>query len=467
MRPISGNLFRLFSLPTIILLGIIASSLSCSLSSEEISTDPNVKLRFSEDTLFFDTIFSEIPSISKRLRVFNDYNNAINIASINLSDTNTPYTITVNGIEGTSFGSTKVHAKDSILLLVKAKINGRGTDSPYVLEDDLLFSTNGNNQEVSIFSWGQDVNYLKDSILVCNTTFTAGKPYVIFDHILVDSLCTLTVEPGTRIFSHIGSNIYVKGSLKVGGSADERVVFMNDRFDGNYAGYPGQWGGIIFLEGSKSNEIKYADIRNAEIGIWLGTPDDDDTADLMIENSIIENMSQSGLLAFTSDLEMTNCLLNNAGEIVFAGFAGGNYDLKHNTIANYGFGFFRTQPSFVISDQLQLSDGSIIAAPINLTLQNNIVWGSSGDEISFLNDGGEEFVLSMSNNLLRTTNEFLFSGYNNIINEDPLFIGPELFDYQLDIPSPAINSGANLGISMDLLGYTRSTPPDIGAYEKQ
>lgn len=466
MHPISGKLFRPFSLPTIMLLGIIASSLSCSLSSEEVSTDPNAKLRFSVDTIFFDTIFSEIPSISKRLRVFNDQDQAISIASIKLADANTPYVVTVNGIEGTSFISTKVLANDSILLIVKAQITDRDIVNPYVIEDQLLFSTNGNNQEVSIFSWGQDVNYLKDSVLVCNTTFLAGKPYVIFDHILVDSLCTLTVEPGAKIFSHAGSNIYVKGSLKVDGSADDRVVFMNDRFDGNYANYPGQWGGIIFLEGSKSNEIKYAEIRNAEIGIWLGTPDDDDIADLVIENSIIENMSQSGLLAFTSDLEMTNCLLDNAGDIVFAGFAGGNYQLNHNTIANYGFGFFRTQPSFVVSDQVQLSDGSTITAPITLTFQNNIIWGSSMDEISLLNDAGEEFILSMSNNLLRTTND-LFMGSNNIINEDPLFIDPELFDYQLDTLSPAINSGANLGIPIDLLGYSRSIPPDIGAYEKQ
>ena len=448
------------------LAGIIASSLSCSLTSEEISTDPIAKLRFSTDTIFFDTIFSEIPSISKRLRVFNDHNQAISIASIALKDMNTPYTVTVNGIEGVSFINTKILANDSILLLVKANITDRGDDSPYVVEDQLQFLTNGNNQEVSIFSWGQDANYLKDSVLACNTTWTTGKPYVIFDHVLVDSLCTLTIEPGTRIFSHVGSNIYVKGSIKVNGTADERVLFMNDRFDGSYASYPGQWGGIIFLEGSKANEIQYTDIRNAEIGVWLGTPDDDDIADLVIENSIIENMSQYGLLAFTSDLEMTNCLLDNAGEIVFAGFAGGNYQLKHNTIANYAFGFFKKQPGFVVSDQVQLSDGSTIQAPVNLTLQNNIIWGSSADEVTLLNDADEAFVLSMSNNLLKSTND-VFIGFDNILNLDPLFIDPEAYNYQLDSLSPAINTGANLGVILDLLGNTRTAIPDIGAYERQ
>jgi hypothetical protein len=264
----------------------------------------------------------------------------------------------------------------------------------------------------------------------------------------------------------LASNIFVKGSIKVNGIADNRVLFTNDRFDGDYGLYPGQWGGILFLEGSKNNEIKYADIRNAEVGIWLGTPDADNLADLVLENSIIENMSESAVLAFTSDLEMTNCLLNNTGQFVFGALAGGNYLLQHNTIANYSFGFFKTQPSFVVTDKLELSDGSIIEEAIYVELNNNIIWGLSADEIEVHNDTGLAFNLMMTNNLLRTTNE-QYVGFGNILNEDPLFIDPELFDYQLDSLSPAINKGASLGISLDLLDNARSVQPDIGAYEKQ
>ena len=466
MHSVSRYLKHVFSAQNLILLAILASGISCSLSDQEISTDPSHKLRFSADTIFFDTIFTEIPSVTKRLRVFNDRSIAVSIASIALADPNTSYLVTVNGIEGTAFEATKILANDSILILLKANINDRDSLSPYVVEDQLKFTTNGNNQEVSVFSWGQDANYLKDSVLVCNTTWTAGKPYVIYDHILVDSLCTLNIEPGTRIFSHLGSNIYIKGSLKVNGAADDRVLFINDRFDGNFGLYPGQWGGIVFLEGSKNNEMRYSDVRNAEVGIWLGTPDDDDLADLVLENCIIENMSASGVLAFTSDLEMTNCLVNNAGQFAFAGLAGGNYILQHNTFANYAFGFFKTQATFVVTDQLELSDGSIIEGPINLELNNNIIWGPSADELELLNETGLDFNFNMSNNLLKTTDE-TFVGFNNIINEDPLFIDPENFDYQLDNLSPAINTGTDLGIAIDLLGNTRSSPPEIGAYEKQ
>ena len=466
MFSITRYLKKILIPQNILLLAILASGFSCSLSDQEISTDPSHTLRFSTDTIFFDTIFTQIPSVTKRLRVFNDHNSAVSVATIALADLNTSYLITVNGIEGTAFEATKILANDSILILLKANINNRDSLSPYVVEDRLVFSTNGNSQEVSVFSWGQDANYLKDSVLACNTTWTTGKPYVIYDHVLVDSLCTLNIDPGTRIFSHLGSNIYIKGSLKVNGTAADRVLFMNDRFDGNFALYPGQWGGIVFLEGSTGNEIRYADIRNAEVGIWLGTPDDDNLADLVLENCIIENMSGSGVLAFTSDLEMTNCLVNNAGQFAFGGLAGGNYTLLHNTLANYGFGFFKAQATFVVTDQLELSDGSVVEGAVNLELNNNIIWGSSSEEIEMANETDLEFNLVMSNNLLRTTDE-IFVGFNNIINEDPLFIDPENFDYQLDSLSPAINNGASLGIAIDLLGITRSNPPDIGAYEKQ
>jgi hypothetical protein len=174
--------------------------MSCSLTNEEISTDPSFKLRFSADTVFFDTIFSEIPSITRRLRVYNDNSSAVSIASIALADQNTAYALTINGQRGTSFANTKLLAQDSLLILLEALISDRDSDLPYVIEDQLKFSTNGNNQEVFVFSWGQDANYIKDSVLVCNTTWTAGKPYVIFDNALVDSLCTLTIEPGTRVF---------------------------------------------------------------------------------------------------------------------------------------------------------------------------------------------------------------------------------------------------------------------------
>ena len=47
-------------------------------------------------------------------------------------------------------------------------------------------------------------------------------------------------------------------------SLHDALPISNDRFDDNFINAPGQWGGIIFLPGSKDNTIDHAEIRNAD-----------------------------------------------------------------------------------------------------------------------------------------------------------------------------------------------------------
>jgi len=174
-------------------------------------------------------------------------------------------------------------------------------------------------------------------------------------------------------------------------------------------------------------------------------------------------MSSSGILSFSSDLSMTNSLINNCVEFNMAGLAGGNYDFKHNTFANFGFGFFRNQPVLVFTNNLQLSDGSIISEDLNAKLRNSIVWGSQNEEIQFSDSGDKQFNVSFTNNLLRT--ELQEFEADNILNLDPLFVEPSVFNYRIDSLSPAIDVGVDLGILIDLDSLQRDSKPDVGAYE--
>jgi len=56
---------------------------------------------------------------------------------------------------------------------------------------------------------------------------------------------------------------------------------------------------------------------------------------------------------------------------------------------------------------------------------------------------------------------------NNILNQDPRFVEPELYDYRIDSLSPGIDRGADLMIPIDLDGNPRDSLPDIGAYENK
>lgn len=450
----------LFSLLSFSLVS--GSIISCKPPGADFTFE-KTQLRLSADTIYFDTLISTVKSVTKRLRLYNDESKAVTIEHIGISNSSNAFSIIVNGIEGTDFDNTNLLPGDSLLVLLNANLEEQNQDLPYVIEETLSLTTNANEQRVPVIAWGQDAHFLRDSILVCNSTWTAGKPYVIYDNILVDSLCSLTIEPGTRVYSHVGSNIYIQGTIHSNGTAQEPVVFMNDRFDSGFDTAPGQWGGITFLEGSKDNTFDFTQIRNAQDGIWLGTPDNDTIPDLVMTNSIVENTTGSGVIAFTSDLSMTNCLVDNCGEFAMAGLAGGNYILLHNTFANFGYGFFRNQPVMVLTNNLQLNDGSIILGDLIAQAQNNIIWGNFSDEFFAVDSGDKLFDLTLTNNLIRTTDASVTDG--NIVNEDPLFLSSQEFNYRIEDQSPAIDVGLNLGITTDLDSLQRDTKPDLGAYE--
>ena len=358
---------------------------------------------------------------------------------------------------------------DSLLVLVEVTIPSRDENTPFLVEDSVVFVTNNNIQSVKLVAWGQDAYFFRqDSIIPCNTSWPADKPYVLYGSVLVDSLCQLTVDPGVEIYINKGATMFIGGTLQVNGTVDEPVIFRNVRTDIENA--PGQWVGLVFLEGSKDNMIDHAIIRNAEFGVRLGTPDNDTVPDLVISNTVIENMSTYGILAFTSDLLAYNLLVDNCINSVAGHFAGGHYTYQHSTFANYSIGLFNEAPALVFTDNLELGDGSLLQADMYVQLQNNIIWGDHQDEeeLIFSASEGPDFQVLLEHCLIRSENEE-FDINNNILETDPAyprFIDPAEYNYQLDTLSPAKDQGTNLFINIDLAGNPRDSSPDIGAYER-
>ena len=467
-----------------LLLAIVLALLAaCTPEEEEFTFESSATLRFSTDTLFFDTVFTqsarEIRNVTRRFRVFNDNDNAVRVSEISLEGgSNSPYTIFVNGRPGFEFNDTRILGNDSMLILVEVNIDPQDESEPFVVEDRVNFISNGNQQHVQLVSWGQDAVFFRDRVLDCNTTWTAGKPYVIFNAVLVDSLCTLTIEPGTRVFSHNQSFIFVRGSIQVNGTAREKVLFTNDRFDERFANAPGQWGGILFLPGSNGNVINHAEIRNAEVGIYLGTPDDDTEPDLVVSNTRIENIGGNtvlpvagnlvqpgfGIIAITSDLYVYNTLINNCAVNVLGNYAGGNYRYEHCTFANFSFDFFRESPAVVLADNLVLGNNSLLVSDLNVEMKNTIIWGNMAQELVISNSGQATISLDITNNLFRANDTFDLE--ENIFNEDPRFFDPRDQVFELDTLSPAKDTGLGLGIQLDLDGNERDSLPDLGAFER-
>ncbi|MFY0654199.1 MAG: hypothetical protein JXQ96_19335 [Cyclobacteriaceae bacterium] len=460
------NLRHLF--PFAMLLAMLVYA--CNPIEEEITTARGARLAYSQDTVIFDTIFTAVNSITKRLMIFNQNKNAINISRIHLGKGGgSEYSIIVNGEENHDFRDEVILGRDSLLVLVDVKVDPMNEDLPFIVKDSIVIESNGNREHIKLVSWGQDAVFLNGEIIECNTTWTADRPYIIYNNALVDTLCTLNVDPGARIYIDNNSSLFVKGSLKLNGTLENNIVVRNTRLDPKFDIAPGQWDGIYFLEGSHDNTIEHAVISNGMNGLRVGTPDDNEEFDVVIGNTIIEHMSTAGILAFTSEVRVYNTVIYDCGEYVIGNFLGGKYEYEHCTLVNDPTSFFREQESFQFSDNIVLDDGSTLSDKLSVKIVNSILWGNEDEEMVLSLSGESEVTIEVHDNIIRTVNPFYSDLGNTTSTESdfPGFYDKFLFDYQIDSLGNARNTGENIGIDFDILGTPRDEMPDYGAYERK
>jgi hypothetical protein len=434
----------------------------------------------------------------------------VRVEQIALKAASSPYTLTVNGDSGPLAREVEIRGRDSLLLLVKASLGPGAENTPFLVEDQVQFRTNGNEQQVALVAYGQNAYFHRAEVLACNTVWRNDKPHVIYDFVRVDAGCSLTIEEGVRVYAHAGAGIVIRGSLLVNPNLapsdeltpnDPRFVrFAGDRLEAAYSEIPGQWRGIQFDATSQGNVVRYAEIKNAGFGLLVFNPENrQPRPNVLVENTIIKNISGAslnfasggasfdgaGVLSFSGDFILRNCLLTNCGEYAVRGLQGGNFDLNFCTIANYTPSFQRRTPSLNFSDVLTLASGRPGPSVLpTVSILNSIVWGSNPDnEIGFENASLYARQITVRNSLLRTDTYkdvgsatqlgFGGTGTNNILNKDPEFISwpgqprGRRFDYRLDTLSPASNRPllAPL-VPRDLLNKPRSATPDLGAYER-
>lgn len=441
--------------------------LSCTPNDEVISTDPGIEISFSADTVKFDTILTEVQSITRRVRLFNPSENAIMIDRLSLATANSPFLLTVNGERDDSFQDIPLLGGDSLLVLVEATIDQRDESNPYIVKDSIIIDYNTRSKDIKIIAWGQDANFLDATIIEENTTWTAGKPYVITDIVLVDSLVNLSLAPGTVVLFEPQAGLYIQGSVTAIGTAALPITFSNTRFDEDFADAPGQWDGIYILEGSSGNRVQHAVVRNGTYGFRVGSPDDDFEFDLIVENTIIQNMSVAGILAFTSDISAKNTLIHNCGSYLVRNVAGGNYQYEHCTFTNFPSTLFREDASVQFADFYPIDNDEILVSPLSVKVENSIIWGSERDELELGDEGGLVVSFNLTNNILKSTNA-AFDVNGNILSQEsnfPGFVAELSRDYRLDSLANARDSGLPSDVLIDLLGNERDSLPDIGAYE--
>lgn len=462
--------YLLYILPFLICLIIY----SCE--EEQFYTKSDAVLKFSTDTVLFDTVFSTIGSSTQRLIVKNPYSKNIKISTIQLAGgESSPYKINIDGHSGYKLSNIELRPKDSIYIFIEVNIDPTNDNLPIVVKDSIQFYTNDNYQDVKLVSWGQDVHIIRNSIIETETWIN-DKPYLIYNYLFVDTNSILRIEPGVRLHFHNKSRMYIAGTLISTGTYDNPVTFSGDRLEDLYQDIPGQWDGIWFLPGSKDNELHFTEIRNAIIGIQVDTLASLDNPTLLLANCKIENMTSTGLYAQGSTVEAYNTLIANCGQFAVALMIGGSYEFNHCTFANYwGYSTRKTPSVFLNNYYIDIYGNTQIRPLDKATFGNCIIYGNKESEIAFDQNIAGAFNYKFDHTLIKVTDEFNTSntnGFVNIVkNENPKFKDPYEYNYELDTLSVAkdrgkVEIGLRFPLDIKLDNRTTDNGPDLGAFER-
>jgi hypothetical protein len=456
----------------ILIVIIVLFQFSCN--REEFDFSPGARLEFSTDTLTFDTVFTTLGSVTKKVTVKNMNRHPVNVSKIFLAGRNTtPFRLNVNGLAANEVSDVSISGGDSIFIFVEATIDPTGQNLPMVVHDSIVFNLNGNMQDVHLIAFGQDF-HLFDGAVLKSQVWNNDKPYLIYNSVLVDSLETLTITEGSRIHFHKGSSMFVKGTLKATGTYDAPIKFQGDRLEEMYSDVPGQWGasailenggiyvfgGVHFLKGSMDNIIDWAIIKNADKGIQVDSLGSSPNPVLTLTNSRIENMSLNCLDARTTTLKASNTVFANSGSNTVILRFGGDYDFNHCTIANYFSFGTRREPALVFNNYYEYKN-VIYSFDFNALFRNCIVYGNISEEVYMDKKGDGAFTGGFKNCLIKSGLYSANDRENNIFNKEPRFVN--FFKSAKDMGSIEI---AKM-FPYDLNNYSRleDSGPDAGAFE--
>ena len=438
----------------------------------------NARLFTSTDSVYFDTVFTSTGAVTQQIKLINSNNQGIAVSSITLMGGSTsPFIINIDGTLGPEASNLRIQANDSLYIFITVYIKPGTEPLPFILQDSIRISYNGFEEYIQLSAWGQNAHFLRNQVIVGNTTWPNDLPYVISGALLIDSNASLTIQPGTHIYMHSDAAIDVDGSLKVMGTAadSQRVYFTGDRLDQPYASYPGSWPGIYFRKTSRDNVFNYANLQNGNHTLVVEGPSTNLNPKLSLNECIINNSYQEGLLGIQTSITAINCLISNCGQNIVIGL-GGVYQFEHCTVASYSTTLLSHQhPVLTVSNTA--TDGSqLIAADLSAAFKNCIFWGSQGiaDEALISKQGTTLYNVLFDHSILKQKNyPANIDSMALFLNVNPQFIdtaGSQVipFNFHVTASSSAVNQGANLGIPIDLDGNPRPVnQPDLGCYERQ
>lgn len=451
--------------------GILFAINSCS--KDSLAFDRGVYI--SADTLFFDTVFTGVGSVTRSFKIINGNTSDVVLSSVKLMGGNaSSFKMNINGTPASEQTSVHIPANDSIYVFVSAFINPNAADAPFIEKDSIAYSYDANTQYVQLQAFGRNANFFVNESINTNTFWNSPLPYVIIGGLTVAENITLTIPEGTRVYCASNAELLVNGSLQVNGTKDAPVIFAGDRLDEPYSYFPAGWKGIRFTANSKDNNLVFTQIKNGTNAISVIGPSVNANAKLTLQQCIIDNAYEAGLYAKNSFINANNCLISNCKKNIRME-QGGRYNFTNCTIAAYATLYIaHTEPGTIIQDFV-FENGANLYAPLDAHFTNCIFWGSETNvlnEFEAAKDGNLSFILQLENCIYKGSDPQNCTLTACLPNADPVFAATEIadniFDFHCSDGSPAIDAGINTVFLSDLDNNNRSNGnTDLGCYEKQ
>ncbi|MBU2019785.1 MAG: right-handed parallel beta-helix repeat-containing protein, partial [Bacteroidetes bacterium] len=430
-------------------------------------------LKFSIDTLVFDTVFTTVGSTTLNFKFYNPSRQSLKVDEIELmGGASSPFRMNVDGVKSRFVRDVEMEGEDSLFVFVEVTLSVNNGVLPMIIEDKIRFRTNGKDQFVQLAVWGQDAYFHRNDLN--EGIWPNDKPHVIYGFAAVDSAKSLTIQAGTDIFLHKNSLLYnYKGTLLIQGTKENKVTLQGDRLEALYDKASGQYYGIYFQE-ARPSVIEHLEMKNAIAGIHLfsrNTTFNDYT--LTLRNSEIYNSSRYGVFIYSgARVKAENTALHGNGLHALLVLEGGAFNFNYCNLLNY-FGASQSPAVGISNYFLNSATGNLNIGEITEgTITNSVVYGNLETELAIDTmefNGQKLWQFNFSNCVIAKKENLTASYYTNIQwNKNPFFFDVFNRDFNYLESSPLSNAASSMYyLPTDFIGVARHpSTSDIGFLEK-
>jgi len=241
------------------------------------------------------------------------------------------------------------------------------------------------------------------------------SPFKIIDNLTIDTLATLTIEPGVELHFMDSTRLIIYGELISVGQQSDPIIYTSEN---------SSWLGIKIENYDQNTEFEFCIFEN----ILIDDPSVDEYGSLIVLNSsasfqncIFQNnrsLNGGALSLINSNTEVYNCIFTNN---ICDTFGGAILSIESNSVY-YNNTFYNNLT-------YNYGGGLVIVDPISEDVQNNIFYLNSSNT-------GDPRISILSGDSTNCNIQFNFLWSSNM---DPQFVSDN--DFNLKSYSPCIDNG--------------------------